>query len=79
MLSNIRNRLAFIRAQLLLGVGGILFLALLIAVIGYWSLSSFQLGLQTTIQEANQVRELGLEIENHFLLARQNEIRFLDS
>lgn len=53
MLSNIKNRLAFIRTQLLLGMGGILLLALVIAVIGYGSLSSFQLGLQTTIKEAN--------------------------
>jgi anti-anti-sigma regulatory factor/HAMP domain-containing protein len=83
MLSNIRDklawRLAFIRTQLLLGMGGILLLSLFIAVIGYWSLSSFQSGLHTTVEEANQVRELGLEIENRFLLARQDEIRFLDN
>ena len=51
MLSNIKNklilRLAFIRVQLLLGIGGIWLLALAIAIIGYRSLDSFRLGLQT--------------------------------
>jgi anti-anti-sigma regulatory factor/HAMP domain-containing protein len=83
MLSDIRDkltwRLAFIRTQLFLGMGGILLLSLFIAVIGYWSLSSFRLGLHTTVEEANRVRELSLEIENCFLLARQDEIRFLDN
>ena len=66
-----------IRSQLVLGFGLILILALVIAIIGYQSLQSLRTSVQTTLEEASQIRELSLEIENEFLLARQDESSFL--
>ncbi|MBC8336506.1 MAG: hypothetical protein ISR59_10180 [Anaerolineales bacterium] len=66
-----------IRSQLVLGFGLILILALVIAIIGYQSLQSLRTSVQTTLEEASQIRELSLEIENVFLQARQDESGFL--
>ncbi|OQY29121.1 MAG: hypothetical protein B6I38_08525 [Anaerolineaceae bacterium 4572_5.1] len=68
-----------IRVQIILGFGLMLFLSLIIAVIGYQSLNSLQNSVETTLQEATKIRELSLEIENEFLLARQEESNFIAS
>jgi GAF domain-containing protein/HAMP domain-containing protein len=66
-----------IRALLVLGTGLLLLLASLIAVSGYLSLRQLQIGIQTTLEQASRIRELGLTMENEFLLARQEEANFL--
>ncbi|MEM7347383.1 MAG: GAF domain-containing protein, partial [Chloroflexota bacterium] len=73
------NRLSSIRAQLIIGFGLILVLALIIAIIGYVSLTTVQANTERTINEASQIRELSLKVENEFLLARQNEVQFLEA
>ena len=50
-----------------------LFLALVIAVIGYQSLQSLRTSVQTTLDEARRIRELSLEFETEYLQARQTE------
>jgi putative methionine-R-sulfoxide reductase with GAF domain len=71
--------LGSIRSQLIFGFGLMLFLAIVIAVIGYRSLNSYQTSVETTLEDANRARELTLEIENEFLQARQEEANFLAS
>ncbi|MBN1136066.1 MAG: GAF domain-containing protein [Anaerolineae bacterium] len=66
-----------IQTQLLLGTGVILALAVVIALTGYFSLRQLQAGVQTTLQEASQIRDASLGIENSFLLARQDEASFV--
>ncbi|MBA3534061.1 MAG: response regulator [Ardenticatenales bacterium] len=66
-----------IRTQLALGIGAILLLTLLGNLINYWSLSNFQTNVEVTLQEAYRARELNLETEVEFLLARQSEAAFL--
>jgi len=66
-----------IRNQLLLGTGAILALAVVIALVGYFSLRRLQSGVQTTLQEASQIRNASLGFENSFLLARQDEANFV--
>ncbi|OQY46527.1 MAG: hypothetical protein B6242_07545 [Anaerolineaceae bacterium 4572_78] len=73
------SRFASIQTQLILGFGLILVLAFIIAIIGYLSLYNLQSNVDTTLDEAYRIRELSLEIENEFLLARQNENAFLDN
>jgi GAF domain-containing protein/HAMP domain-containing protein len=68
-----------IQTQLLLGTGVILALALVIALAGYFSLRRLQSGVQTTLQEASQIRNASLGIDNSFLLARQDEASFVTS
>jgi GAF domain-containing protein len=79
IVTRLRARSTTIQTQLTLGFGLILMLALLIAVIGYLSLRNLQTGVRETLEKASQVRELSLEIENNFLLARQSETLFLDN
>ncbi|MBE7472776.1 MAG: hypothetical protein DPW09_12050 [Anaerolineae bacterium] len=66
-----------IRTLLGLGFGLILVLNLISAIIGYLTLRNLQTGVQITLDEATRVRELSLEVENEFLLARANEASFL--
>ena len=68
-----------IQTQLLLGTGVILALALVIALAGYFSLRRLQSGIQTTLQQASQIRNASLGIDNSFLLARQDEASFVTS
>ena len=77
MLSKSSRRLNSIQAQLNLGIGLILVLGFIIAIIGYVSLSRLQTGIQVTLEEASRIRELSLKIESEFLLARQDEASFL--
>jgi len=74
-----RGRPVSIQTQLLLGTGVILALASIIAVVGYATLRQLQTGIQTTLQEASQIRESSLLIENEFLTTRQNEASFLSN
>ncbi len=67
-----------IRSQLALGFGLMLFLATVIAIIGFQSLQDLT-NVQTKLEEANQIRRLSLEIETEFLQARQAESNFLAS
>jgi GAF domain-containing protein/methyl-accepting chemotaxis protein len=77
----LRNRVTrqprSIQAQLLLGTGAILALAVVIALVGYLSLSRLQSGVETTLQEASQIRNASLGVDNSFLLARQDEASFM--
>ncbi len=71
------RRLVSIRAQLILGFGLILILNLISAVIGYLSLTNLQASFQSTLEDASHIRELSLEAQTAFLLARQSEANFL--
>jgi diguanylate cyclase (GGDEF)-like protein/PAS domain S-box-containing protein len=68
-----------IRAQLTFGFGTILLLNCVSAAIGYGSLQRLRNSSQTTLENAAQVRELSLELNNHFLLARQAEENYLNN
>ncbi len=68
-----------IRTLLSLGFGLILVLNLISAIIGYLSLRNVQSGTQVVLEQASQVRELSLQVENEFLLARASEASFLTS
>ncbi|GIK38602.1 MAG: hypothetical protein BroJett011_24350 [Chloroflexota bacterium] len=68
-----------IRTLLSLGFGLILVLNLISAIIGYLSLRNVQSGTQVVLEQANRVRELSLQVENEFLLARASEASFLTS
>ncbi len=77
MINRIIRRPMSIQTQLLLGTGAILALAVVIALMGYFSLRRLQTGVQTTLQEASQIRNASLGIDNSFLLARQDEASFV--
>ncbi len=77
IISKLVPRWGSIQTQLILGFGPILILTLITAIAGYWGLQSLRTGIETTIEEASQVRELSREIENEFLLARQSEADFV--
>jgi signal transduction histidine kinase/HAMP domain-containing protein len=66
-----------IRTLVSLGFGLILSLNLISVIIGYLSLRNLQSGVQIALEEAGQVRELSLQVENEFLLARASEASFL--
>lgn len=68
-----------IRAQLMLGFGLILLLHGLSAAIGYGSLQQLRHRSQTTLDNAAQLRELSLELNNNFLMARQAEEAYFDN
>ncbi len=68
------RRKTSIQSQLRSVIGLLLVLGTLIALIGYLSLRNYQAGVETTLTEANTLRELSLKIQNEFLLARQAEI-----
>ncbi|MCU0479769.1 MAG: ATP-binding protein [Anaerolineae bacterium] len=74
-----RRKLGTIRFFLLLGFAVILGLSLLIAVIGYMSLTNLQNSIQVALNEAVAIRDYSLQIENDFLSARQYESNFLDN
>jgi len=74
-----RRKIGTIRFFLLLGFAVILGLSLLIAVIGYLSLTNLQTSTDVALNEAVQIRNYSLEIENDFLSARQYESNFLDN
>jgi len=69
--------LGSIRARLILVTAIILLLAVIITVISYLSLRSIQQTINTSLKEANQIRELSLGVQNEFLQARQNEASLL--
>jgi signal transduction histidine kinase/DNA-binding response OmpR family regulator/methyl-accepting chemotaxis protein len=71
--------LSSIRSLLVIGFGLILLLNLISAIIGYRSLRQMETNMQTTLEEANRIRELSLQAQSEFLLARQSEAGFLDS
>lgn len=71
------RRFTSIRTLLGLGFGLILVLNLISAIIGYLTLRNLQTGIEVALDEATRVRELSLEVENEFLLARANEASFL--
>ncbi|UCG25191.1 MAG: GAF domain-containing protein [Chloroflexota bacterium] len=71
--------LSSIRTQIIMGFGLILGLTLIIVVINFFALQILRSGIEVTVEEAGRVRELGLAIQNEFLLARQEEQLFLDN
>lgn len=68
-----------IRFFLMLGFAVILGLSLLIALIGYISLRNLQDSIEVALNQAVQIRNFSLQIENDFLRARQYEADFLDN
>ncbi|HUM25484.1 MAG TPA: hypothetical protein PKN81_04595, partial [Anaerolineales bacterium] len=70
------NKLS-VRELLLLGFMAILGFNLLGMGISLINFNSFQSALKATSQESSQIRELSLEIQTEFLLARQDESAFL--
>jgi len=70
-------RLFSVRRLLTLGFVLILGFNLVSALIGYISFNNLQTTAQITFEEASQIRELSLEIQTEFLLARQDEAGFL--
>jgi PAS domain S-box-containing protein len=67
-----------IRARLTFGFGMILLLNCISAAIGYGSLQRLRNSSQVALDNAAQLRELSLELNNHFLKARQAEERYLN-
>jgi putative methionine-R-sulfoxide reductase with GAF domain len=72
-----RIRTGSVRTQIIVGFGLILGLTFLIVLINYAALQNVEAGIEATVDEASRVRELGLDIQNSFLLARQEEQLFL--
>ena len=72
-------RLSSIRVQIVLGFGLILGLTLLIVLFNFFSIRTLESRVQATVEEASLIRELSLEIQNEFLLARQEETNFLEN
>jgi len=72
-------RLWSVRTQIILGFGVILGLTLLIVLVNFFALRNLQAGIQATVEEAVRLREIGLETENQFLLARKEEREFLEN
>ncbi|MGH2536083.1 MAG: GAF domain-containing protein [Candidatus Promineifilaceae bacterium] len=72
-------RASSIRSQIIVGFSVILGLTLLILVINYLALRNVQRGVEATVQEVSRGRELVQEVQNEFLLARQEEALFLEN
>jgi putative methionine-R-sulfoxide reductase with GAF domain len=72
-------RLSSIRVQIVLGFGLILGLTLLIVLFNFFSIRTLESRIQATVEEASRIRELSLEIQNEFLLARREETSFLEN
>jgi|GEM_PF-1185659 len=72
------RRLFSVQAQMTLGTGFIVFLAVVIGLIGFVSLRNLQQNVNTSLTVANTVNQLGLAIQTQFLLARQNEASLLN-
>lgn len=70
-------RRSSIRSQIIVGFGLILGLTLVIVIINLHSLWAFRSEIEATVERASHARELGLQIQNEFLLARQQESLFL--
>lgn len=68
-----------IRAHLTLGFGLILLLNCISTAIGYGSLQRLRTVSQTNLDSASQVREVSLELNTHFLLARQASENYLET
>lgn len=73
-----RGFLRSIQSQVLLALGFVLFLTLAIVAVGYVGLRGVQANATDILERATQIRELSLEIENEFFLARQSEAAFLN-
>jgi GAF domain-containing protein len=71
--------LSSIRTQILLGFGLIIGLTILIAVVNLVALRSVQARIQTAVDEVGRFRELVQQVENDFLLARQEEAAFMNN
>jgi hypothetical protein len=68
-----------IRSQLLFGFGAILLVSFISAAIGYRSLAQLRNTSQTLLDSSARVRELSLELQRDFLVARQTEEIYLNS
>lgn len=73
-----RRFLGSLQIQVLAALGFVLFLTLMIVALGYLNLRGMQARAAETLSSATQIRELSLELENEFFLARQNEADFLN-
>lgn len=68
-----------IRFFLMLGFAVMLGLSLIIALIGYIGLRNLQESTEMALNQAVQIRNFSLQIQNDFLNARQYEADFLDN
>jgi len=73
------SRRISIRTELLLGFAFFIALNIATGAIGYLSLREYQIGVERTLEKAGRARELSLEAQNEFLLARESEAGFFSS
>lgn len=67
-----------IRSQLMFGFGAILLVSFTSSAIGYRSLVQLRRSSRTLVEDSAQVRDLSLELQSHFLQARQAEEIYLN-
>jgi len=74
----VKRRQQTFQARLLRNFVVTLGVVAVILVLGYWTSLVRQTATAATFEESSRVRELSLEVQREFLLARQNEAAFLD-
>ncbi|NTW03067.1 MAG: HAMP domain-containing protein, partial [Oscillochloris sp.] len=77
--STYTRSISTIRGQLILGLGLIVILMLITAVIAFINQQSVMRQINNTFREAAEKRDLSLQVQNAFLLARQSEGEFISS
>ncbi|MBX0330152.1 hypothetical protein K2Z83_21010, partial [Oscillochloris sp. ZM17-4] len=77
--STFARRLTTIRGQLILGLGLIVLLMLISAVIAVVGQQAVTRRINDTLQEVADERDLSLQVQNAFLMARQSEGEFISS
>ncbi|NNJ12635.1 response regulator [Chloroflexales bacterium ZM16-3] len=73
------RHLATIRRQLIIGLGLIVLLMLISAVIAFLGQQAVTRQINDTLQAAAEERDLSLQVQNAFLMARQSEGDFISS
>ncbi len=81
-LSNLQDRRsapgrASVQFLLAIPLATVLILSIFIAMIGYFCLYNYQNQVQNHLMVANQIHAISLDIQNEFLLIRENEFDFL--
>ncbi len=75
----ITRHLATIRGQLILGLGLIVLLMLITAIIALVGQQAVMRRINDTLRDAAAERDLSLQVQNAFLMARQSEGEFISS
>jgi putative methionine-R-sulfoxide reductase with GAF domain len=68
-----------IRTRIIAGVGAILLLSLIIIVISYLTIETVENGMEDMLENEGVIRDLSVEVENNYLVARQSEADFLNN